>query len=170
MADEYFKSIAALFHMDEEAWERHANPWSVWTRVATWPFVMFVLWSFHWWGAWSLLPLAVLIGWLWLNPRAFPPPASTKSWASRAVMGERVYLRDAEHPIPLDHRNAAILLGTGSATGALVMVAGLLTREPAAFLAGGVATLLCKLWLVDRMVWLYEDMSKEVPEYREWLR
>ncbi|MEX2128980.1 MAG: DUF6653 family protein [Xanthobacteraceae bacterium] len=36
--------------------------------------------------------------------------------------------------------------------------------------AGRIATFLCKLWFVDRMVWLYEDKSREVPEYREWLR
>lgn len=170
MPDEYFKSMAELFGMDEEAWERHANPMSVWTRIATWPALMFVLWSFHWWGAWSLLPLAVLAGWLWLNPRAFPPPASTRSWAARAVMGERVYMMSDVHPIPVYHRNAAMLLGTGAAFGLLLLVAGLLTREPTVFLLGGLATFLCKLWLVDRMVWLFEDMSKEVPEYRDWLR
>jgi hypothetical protein len=166
----YTGSIAALFHMDEDAWERHANPWSVWTRIATWPVLMFVLWSFHWWGAWSLLPLAVVVGWLWLNPRAFAPPRSTRSWASRAVMGERVYLRREQVPIPLYHANAAQLLSVGSGIGGLIMVAGLLTAEPTAFLVGGVATLLCKLWFVDRMVWLYEDMRQEVPEYRDWLR
>jgi hypothetical protein len=166
----FFQSTATLFAMDDAAWERHANPWSVWTRVATWPVLMFVLWSFHWWGAWSLLPLAVVAGWLWLNPRAFPVPPSTRSWASRAVLGERVYLRREIHPIPLYHANAAQLLSIGSGVGALLMVAGLLTREPAAYLAGGVATLLCKLWFIDRMVWLYEDMRESVPEYRDWLR
>ena len=163
-------SIASLFGMDDDAWERHANPWSVWTRLATWPVLMFVLWSFHWWGAWSLLPLVVVAGWLALNPRAFPPPASTRSWASRAVMGERVFLLREAHPIPVYHANAAQLLSIGSGIGALLMGAGLLTAEPTAFLIGGLTTLLCKLWFVDRMVWLYEDMSREVPEYRSWLR
>jgi len=79
-------------------------------------------------------------------------------------------MRSEEHPIPIYHRNAATLLSIGSALGALIMMAGLLTREPTAFLAGGVTTFLCKLWFVDRMVWLYEDMSKEVAEYRDWLR
>jgi hypothetical protein len=50
------------------------------------------------------------------------------------------------------------------------MGAGLLTAEPTAFLLGGVMTLLCKLWFIDRMVWLFDDMSREVPEYRAWLR
>lgn len=170
MFDSLFHGMAALFRPDEEGWERHANPWSVWTRVATWPVLMFVLWSFHWFGWWSLLPLAVVAGWLALNPHAFPPPASTKSWASRAVLGERVYLLREIHPIPLEHVNAATLLSIGSGVGVLFMGAGLLTQEPATFLVGGVVVLLCKLWFIDRMVWLYEDMRREVPEYQAWLR
>ncbi|MBX3553855.1 MAG: hypothetical protein KF697_15500, partial [Pseudolabrys sp.] len=84
--------VAALFRMDERVWERHANPVSVWTRFATFPLLMLALWSVHWIGWYCLIPLAVLAAWLWLNPRIFPPPASTQSWASRAVLGERVYL------------------------------------------------------------------------------
>jgi hypothetical protein len=170
MFEAFFQGTAALFRMDEAAWERHANPWSVWTRIATWPFVMLVLWSFHWWGAWSLLPLGVLAGWLWLNPRAFPPPSSTKTWAARAVMGERVYILNDLHPIPVYHRNAATLLSVGSAVGALLLGAGLLAAEPTAFLVGGLAVFLCKLWFIDRMVWLFDEMKEQVPDYAKWLR
>ncbi len=170
MFEPSLKGIATLFGMDDAAWERHANPWSVWTRVATWPVLMIALWSFHWFGAWSLLPLAVVVGWLFLNPHAFPPPASTRSWASRGVLGERVYLMRELHPIPIEHVNAATLLSIGSGIGLLLLVAGLLTREPSAFLIGGVAVFLCKLWFIDRMVWLYDEMKESVPDYERWLR
>ena len=170
MLDQFNGPFPPLFRMDEEAWARHANPWSVWTRVASWPALMLVVWSFHWFGEWSLLPLAVVAGWLVLNPHAFPPPASTRSWASRAVLGERVYLLRELHPIPVEHANAATALSIGSGVGVLFLVAGLLTREPAAFLTGGAVVMLCKLWFLDRMVWLFEDMKDEVPEYAVWLR
>ena len=26
-----------------------------------------------------------------------------------------------------------------------------------------------KMWFLDRMVWLYEDMKDTTPEYRSWL-
>jgi hypothetical protein len=36
-------------------------------------------------------------------------------------------------------------------------------------LSGMALIMLGKLWLVDRMVWLYEDMKNASPEYRSWL-
>jgi hypothetical protein len=168
--DALIHGTAALFRMDERAWERHANPWSVWTRMAAFPALMLALWSAHWIGWYAALPIAAMTIFLWLNPRLFPPPASTRSWASRAVLGERVYFLRTLHPVPVEHSNAATLLGIGAAVGALFMVAGLLTREPLTFLAGGAAAFVFKLWFVDRMVWLYDEMSERVEEYRKWLR
>jgi hypothetical protein len=170
MFGQFLRFIASLTRLDEAAWERRAHPGSVWSRIASWPLILLALWSMHWIGWWAALPLGLLALWLWLNPRVFPPPRSTRSWAARAVMGERIYLMRDLHPIPLYHANAATLLGVGASVGGLFAAAGLIAAEPAAFLAGGIAALLCKLWLADRMVWLYDEMSREVPEYRDWLR
>lgn len=166
----FFQFIAALFQMDERVWERHANPLSVWTRFAAFPLLMLALWSMHWIGWYCLIPIALLAIWFWLNPRIFPPPASTRSWASRAVLGERVYLLRLMHPAPVEHTNVAVLLGVGSAIGALLMAAGLIAAEPFSFVAGGIAVIVFKLWFCDRMVWLFDEMSEQVPEYKSWRR
>jgi hypothetical protein len=42
---EYGHIAAKLFQMDERAWERHASPWSVWTRVASLPPLLAEGWS-----------------------------------------------------------------------------------------------------------------------------
>lgn len=165
-----FQFFAALFRMDERIWERHANPWSVWTRFAAFPLLMLALWSAHWIGWLALAPIGLMLIFLWLNPRVFPPPASTRSWASRAVLGERVYLLRHLHPIPVEHSNAAALLGIFASLGGLLMAAGLIAGEPVSFIVGGVAVVVFKLWFVDRMVWLYDEMSERVPQYRDWLR
>jgi hypothetical protein len=36
-------------------------------------------------------------------------------------------------------------------------------------LLGATVVYLSKLWFIDRMVWLYEDMKNVEPEYRSWL-
>lgn len=168
--DTLFQFIAAFFRMDERVWERHANPWSVWSRVATFPLFLLALWSAYWIGWYCLIPVTALSVWLWLNPRIFPPPASTQSWAARAVLGERVYLLRVMHPVPLEHTNVATLLGIGSAIGVLLTAAGLIAAEPFTFIAGGTMVMVFKLWFCDRMVWLFDEMSERVPEYRAWRR
>ena len=34
------KHISKLFLPDDESWLRHANPWPIWTRFATLPFIL----------------------------------------------------------------------------------------------------------------------------------
>ncbi len=168
--DEFIGFFAKIMHMDERAWERHANPWSVWSRLATFPVFMLALWSMHWIGWWCLIPIALLSIWLWLNPRIFPPPRFTHRWASRAVLGERIHVLRFMHPVPVEHTNVVSLLGIGSAVGAIFVVAGLLAGDPFFFIAGGIVVAFFKLWICDRMVWLFDQMSEHVPEYREWRR
>ncbi len=166
----FFQFLADLMQMDERAWERHANPWSVWTRLATFPLLMIAIWSWHWIGWACLIPVAVLALWLWLNPRVFPPPVSTRSWASRAVLGERVFLLRMIHPVPVEHTNVATLLGIATSVSGFLMAGAFLAAEPFTYSAGGIALVVCKLWLCDRMAWLFDEMSEDIPEYRAWRR
>lgn len=168
--DGVLHSFASFFRLDDTGWERHANPWSVWTRVAIWPALVVALWSIHWIGWWATAPLALIAIWAFINPRAFPPPASTRSWASRAVLGERIYLARATRPIPEHHRVAAQWLAGTGGVGTLVMLAGLVIGSPSFFVAGAVTAFFAKMWFIDRMVWLFDDMARAHPEYAAWLR
>ena len=87
-----FDAVARLMAMDDMTWQRHANPWSAYTRIAILPLFAVAVWSRIWIGWWCLLPIALLTVWTWVNPRAFPPPATRDAWASRAVLGERLFL------------------------------------------------------------------------------
>lgn len=156
--------------MDERTWARHASPWSVFTRIATMPFLMLALWSPHWIGWWALLPIVAVAAWAVANPRLFPPPATTDNWASKATFGERVWLAREKRPIPAHHARAAALTSSLAAAGTLAMIIGALLGEPTTFLVGGTVAFLAKLWFVDRMVWLYEDMKDADPVYRSWLK
>lgn len=163
--------IAAAFVMTDEVWDRHANPWSVWTRVASGPLPFLAIWSHVWFG-WpiAILLLAVAVVWLWLNPRIFPAPKSTESWASRVVLGERVWLNRGNVPIPPGHATAALLLSVVSGIGAIAALIGGIVDNGWLLALGLIAMYLGKLWFCDRMVWLYGEMIDEDPTYRSWLR
>ena len=165
-----FKATERGMGMSSEVWMRHANPWSVWTRYTCLPFLILAIWSRVWLGWWALLPIAISVLWIWANPRVFPAPTSTDNWASKGVMGERIFLNRAEVPIPAHHRRWAITLGFLSALGLPPLVWGLWALEPVTTLLGVVLVVLPKVWFVDRMVWLYEDMKDVDAAYQSWSR
>ena len=70
---------------------RHANPCSVITRFAVLPMLALSVWSRDWIGWWCLVPVALSLVFLMVNPLLFAPPRSTRNWASKGVFGERVY-------------------------------------------------------------------------------
>ena len=155
--------------MGADVWRRHANPLSVYTRFLSLPLLGLALWSRDWIGPWCAIPVALAIFWVWINPRLFPVPASTDNWASKAVLGERIWMRRKTMPIPRHHARAAIVLAAISAIGALQFFYGAIALEPVMLSYGLVVTLLGKAWFLDRMVWLYEDMMHTSAEYRDWL-
>lgn len=123
---------------------------------------------------------------MWINPRIFPPPASTSrnfrarvksveesfqenNWAAKAVLGERVWLNRDKIPVPEHHRRIPSILSIVSTTGMLFIIYGLVTFNIWSTLLGSVIVYLGKFWFIDRMVWLYEDMKDTNAEYRRWL-
>ena len=65
---------------------RHSNPWSAWTRWASTPLVLLPVWTRRWSHA------ALVAGWLLVNPVIFPKPASDRRWATRAILGEELWI------------------------------------------------------------------------------
>lgn len=165
-----YGAVARAFRMDEATWARHANPWSVWTRVAIAPLLVLAIWSRVWLGWWALLPVTLVAVWAWLNPRAFAAPRSTETWASHGVLGERVWLARHSVPIPVRHRRVPHVLTAASGLGVLVLAWGLVDLDVAVTGLGLAVAMGAKLWFVDRMAWLYADMRDATPEFRAWRR
>lgn len=165
-----WESVATkMMSMSDAVWRRHANPWSAWTRVATAPLWFLAIWSAHWIGWHALWPIAALSLWTWLNPRIFPEPKRTTSWASRAVLGERVWLARRETPIPRHHQRAVQVSHALSLALLPVAVWGFVTEDFWPAMVGWHGIVAAKMWFLDRMVWLFEDMKDAKPEYRAWL-
>ncbi|WP_300055799.1 DUF6653 family protein [uncultured Roseobacter sp.] len=151
-----FRGAERLMRMDDAAWRRHANPWSVWTRFACLPLLVLAIWSRVWIGAWALIPVALALLWIWVNPRAFPPPVRYDNWASKGVFGERIFLEHRAE-IPRHHRQVALVLGFLSLPGVVIMIWGLYALWWEGVVFGMILGVLPKVWFVDRMVWIYDD-------------
>jgi hypothetical protein len=159
-----------LMSMDDATWARHANPWSVWTRVVTGiPVTFAAAWSVKPLAGWSVVIVTIAIFWLWLNPRLFPTPTKTDNWASKVTFGERVWLNRAKCSIPEHHVKWANFLSIISGIGFLTGIIAALLHFLLPAVAGGLVSWFGKMWFCDRMVWLYEDMENATDEYASWV-
>lgn len=164
------KAMASAMSMDEATWLRHANPWSVWTRFIILPLLALAIWARVWLGWWSLALVIILAIWTRYNPRAFPAPKTTNTWASKAVMGERVWLTRDKTPIPEHHAKGAALFAGLAGVGMPFVIYGLWVLDFWPTFIGVVLIVIFKMWFLDRMVWLYDDMARENTTYAAWLR
>ena len=163
------RRIAKAFRLTDENWLKHANPWSVWSRFSVLPLIAGAFWSRAWIGWWCLLPGVLALLWMFFNPVLFAKPKSTKNWASRAVLGERVYLNRNQIAIPPHHQVALYkILHATSSAGLLLTIWSIVYYSGWGAVAGVILTYLGKSWFLDRMVWLYEDMKEDNAHYKGW--
>ncbi|WP_425093099.1 DUF6653 family protein [Tropicimonas sp. S265A] len=165
-----FRSAERLMGMTDASWARHANPWSGYSRFIVLPLLVMAIWARIWLGWYALVPVVLCLAWAWINPRAFPPPATTAAWATQGVLGERAFLNRKQVPIPKHHETWAYWLTALSAAGLPPLVWGLWVFDPSWTLLGLVLTMGGKIWFVDRMAWLWADMKAADPTYEAWER
>jgi len=159
-----------LMSMSEESWARHSNPWSVYTRLTCLPLLSLAIWSRKYIDLYSLVFVAIALFWIWYNPRAFRPPLTTDNWASKGTFGERIFLAQPSVSIPDHHKKMAYILGVLSALALPVFLYGLYINDLWIIAFGNFLVIFPKLWFVDRMVWIYENMKDSNPEYKRWLK
>ncbi len=163
------RMIARLFRMDDVTWLHHANPWSVILRFSVLPLIILAFWSRLWLGWWAVVPVSLALVWTWANPRVFQAPWSLDHWTSKGVLGERVWLNRDTVPVPTHHQKIPNILSAVSGMGMLFVIWGVIVFDPWPILFGVMVVDLSKLWFVDRMVWLWQDMQDATPEYQSWL-
>lgn len=161
------RKIANLFKRTDENWMKHANSLSVWTRYSVLPLIVIAFWSRVWIGWWFLIPAIVSLSWMLFNPVVFRKTKSTKSWASKAVLGERVWSNRDKVDVPSYHKTVPNILNGISSAGMVLSIWAIVTLSTWPAILGISLAYLGKSWYLDRMVWIYEDM-KHLPEYGEW--
>ena len=62
--------MAKVFGLEgDAAWRRHANPWSVYTRIPGPAVLVAAIWTYTRLRWWSLIPVGIVCLWLAVNPR-----------------------------------------------------------------------------------------------------
>lgn len=144
-----------------EMWQRHANPWSVYTRFAAIPAMILAIWSRVWIGWWSLMPVAIVIVWLIVNPFFFAAVTTPVHWASKGIFGEQLWLSDRSQ-VPPTYRvilRRLIVLGV---MGMGLLGWGLWKLQVWPTIFGATLVVLAQLWRIDRMGLLFEAATGEV--------
>lgn len=89
-------------------------------------------------------------GWFALNPRLFPPPKDDSAWATRAVLGEQLWMKGSKGALPI----------ALNAISGVCFVAGLRAayqRRLSPLIAWGALALGFKMVFLTRMVHLYDE-------------
>ncbi len=159
-----------LMSMDEQAWQRHSNPLSVYSRFTTLPLISLAFWSREFLEIYALLPILLSFVWVWLNPRIFGEPTSTNNWASMGTFGERIYLNRKTQNIPIHHIKVCGVLIVLQLLGLPIFIYGLYSLNLWPLLFGTLWLMLTKAWFVDRMVWLYLEVKDQNSIYQSWLK
>ena len=156
------KQIARIFSLKGDNWMKHANPWSIWTRFATLPFLVLAIWSRVWLGWYCLIPISILVIWVIVNPTLFEKPKNLDNWGSKSVLGEKYWSERKEKPVPKHHNSPVLILTILQAIGGIILIIGLWKLEINLTIIGTITVYLTKMWFLDRMVWVFEDMKGEL--------
>ncbi len=135
--------------LTRRTWERHSNPLSVWSRVLTNPLVYVPVWNRSWRQG---VPVAA---WFALNPRLFPPPKDDSSWATKSVLGERIWTAELVSKGLFRNNPPLLVTGLSSVFFALAVRAAYRRDMRALGWFGGLAFAMKMLFLV-RMAVFYE--------------
>jgi hypothetical protein len=151
--------MAKAFGLEGDGWQRHANPWSVYTRIPIPALLAAAIWTRTRIGWRSLVPVGLVCAWAAINPRAFPPPRSLDHWASKAVLGETYWANRKDAPVPSRHRVAPNVLVMINTLGVPFVARGLVVRDGWMVLFGLAVHMAGKNWFLDRMAILYDDVA-----------
>ena len=87
------------------------------------------------------------------------------------MLGERAFMQERKDPtndLPAHHFIEANITTAIAGNGSIILIYGLAVLQIWPTLLGGAIAFVGKIWHVDHMVWLFDDMKEQVP-FRDWL-
>lgn len=149
-------AVACFFRMSDEAWARHANPWSVYTRFAAIPAAILAIWSRAWISWWALVPIGLVVVWLRVNPHVFPRVDDPRSWAAKGIYGEKLWLQTESRQLPAGYLAVLRWLAVPALAGFALLAWGLVQLSPWPTVFGATLIIIAQLWRIDRLGLLYD--------------
>ncbi|MFC7140230.1 DUF6653 family protein [Halosimplex aquaticum] len=132
-------------------WERHANPWSGWSRTLTLPALLYAVYHRRW------RLLAATVAFAVFNPVLFPKPDDGDAWMTKVVLAER-YWRESG-----DRLGALQLLNVGNGLATLCAVYAAARRDVGGATVAGALAMTLKFAFVAALVRRYEDEIEWPP-------
>ena len=128
------------------------------------PLIIISVWSRVWIGWWSVLFVAFVALWLWLNPRLFSAARDDSRWMSRGVFGEKLWAERGKLARGYISPLLPILWNVVAGIGALAMIVGLYRLDLVSTLVGGLVAFAAKTAFIGQMVILYDRAIAAQPE------
>lgn len=75
------------------------------------------------------------------------------------MLGEKFWSERKTHPVPEHHQLPILILTCLQTMGGLLLIFGLWQFNILLVLTGAILTYMAKMWFLDRMVWIYQDMT-----------
>jgi len=131
-------------------WSGHSNPASVWAAITAYPLLILGLYRR------DRRLLAGVVGTVALSSLFAPEPDDDSAWATRVVLGERVWLDRGLLSAPGD-----LLFVCLGVPVHLFTFRAAVRRQPVRTAVGTLLSLVCMFVFFARMVRLYEDHTIE---------
>ncbi|PSQ01756.1 hypothetical protein BRC92_10135 [Halobacteriales archaeon QS_4_69_31] len=133
-------------------WERHANPWSGWTRVFAFPVLVYAILTRRR-RLFAVAAVAIAV-----NPVVLPQPEDAQAWTSDVVQAERYWTEHGKHGTLLRAFDAANLPVTAGALYAAYR------RKPRATAVLTALSMALKFGFVSALVRHYES---EIADFED---
>jgi hypothetical protein len=126
--------------------------------------MILAVWSRVGLGWWALVPVALVVVWLIINPVAFRPVDEPTAWVSKAVYGEQIWLTQREQ-VPVVYRTIMRWLVAVGLAGLGFVGWGLWALDVWPIVYGATLVVFSQLWQLDRMRLLYDELQAKQLGY-----
>jgi hypothetical protein len=138
--------------MKQVFWQRHANPWSGWTRVLSYPLTILAIYRR------DRRLLAGMALFSLLSPIVLPPPDGEDAWQTEAILGERLWFAQGEKVSLVN------LLNVANVPVSAYAVYSAYRHRPVRTALATIGSMALKFLFVNELAKYYERERQELPE------